>query len=299
MDKSLANLDWSLLQSFLAVAEEGSLSAAARRLGASQPTLGRQIRQVERQLGVTLFTRKPRGLQLTDIGQTLLPVAQIMREAAGQMALAAAGQEQQIKGAVRITASVFVSHHILPPIIAHIMWQEPDIAIELAPNDASENLLFREADIAIRMYRPTQLDVVAKHLGDLPLGVFGSVDYLNRKGRPDTIEDMMNCHDLIGYDADEQILRGMRQMGLEASRDWFRIRCDNNVVYWELLRAGCGLGFSQTYVAMDDPLVEQVLPDLPIPPLPVWLVTHQAMRRTPRIRRVWDMLAEGLSPFVS
>ncbi len=299
MDKSLANLDWSLLQSFLAVAEEGSLSAAARRLGASQPTLGRQIRQVEQQLGVTLFTRKPRGLQLTDIGQALLPAARTMRDAAGQMALAAAGQEQQIKGTVRITASVFVSHHILPPIIAHIMQQEPDIAIELAPNDASENLLFREADIAIRMYRPTQLDVVAKHLGDLPLGVLGSVDYLNRRGRPDTIDDMLNGHDLIGYDADEQILRGMRQMGLEAKRDWFRIRCDNNVVYWELLRAGCGLGFSQTYVAMDDPLVEQVLPDLPIPPLPVWLVTHQAMRQTPRIRRVWDMLADGLLPFVS
>ncbi len=299
MDKSLANLDWSLLQSFLAVAEEGSLSAAARRLGASQPTLGRQIRQVEQQLGVTLFTRKPRGLQLTDIGQALLPAAQTMRDAAGQMALAAAGQEQQIKGTVRITASVFVSHHILPPIIAYIMRQEPDIAIELTPNDASENLLFREADIAIRMYRPTQLDVVAKHLGDLPLGVFGSVDYLNRMGRPETVEDMMNGHDLVGYDADEQILRGMRQMGLDARRDWFHIRCDNNVVYWELLRAGCGLGFSQIYVAMDDPQVEQVLPDLPIPPLPVWLVAHQAMRQTPRIRRVWDMLAEGLSPFVS
>ncbi|HHI69793.1 MAG TPA: LysR family transcriptional regulator [Rhodobacteraceae bacterium] len=299
MDKTLANLDWSLLQSFLAVAEEGSLSAAARRLGASQPTLGRQIRQVEQQLGVTLFTRKPRGLQLTDIGAALLPAVQTMRDAAGQMALAAAGQEQQIKGTVRITASVFVSHHILPPIIAHIMRQEPDIAIELAPNDASKNLLFREADIAIRMYRPTQLDVVAKHLGDLPLGVFGSVDYLNRMGRPETIDDMLNGHDLIGYDADEQILRGMRQMGLDARRDWFRIRCDNNVVYWELLRAGCGLGFSQIYVAMDDPQVEQVLPDLPIPPLPVWLVTHQAMRQTPRIRRVWDMLAEGLAPFVS
>ncbi len=299
MDKTLASLDWSLLQSFLAVAEEGSLSAAARRLGASQPTLGRQIRQVEQQLGVTLFTRKPRGLQLTDIGEALLPAAQTMREAAGQMTLAAAGQEQQIKGTVRITASVFVSHHILPPIIAHIMQQEPDIAIELTPNDASENLLFREADIAIRMYRPTQLDVVAKHLGDLPLGMFGSVDYLNRKGRPETIEDMLSDHDLIGYDADEQILRGMRQMGLDARRDWFHIRCDNNVVYWELLRAGCGLGFSQIYVAMDDSQVEQVLPDLLIPPLPVWLVTHQAMRQTPRIRRVWDMLADGLLPFVS
>jgi len=122
-----------------------------------------------------------------------------------------------------------------------IMQQEPDIAIELVPNDASENLLFSEAGIAIRMYRPTQLDVVAKQLGDLPLGVFGSADYLNRKGRPETIEDMMNGHDLIGYDADEQILRSMRQMGQNAQRDWFRIQCDNNVVYWELLRAGSGI----------------------------------------------------------
>ena len=299
MDNTLASLNWSLLQSFLAVAEEGSLSGAARRLGASQPTLGRQIKQIEEQLGVTLFIRKPRGFALTDIGAELLAPARIMRDAVGQVSVVAAGKEQQIAGTVRITASVFVSQHILPPLIAEIMRKEPEIAIELVPNDASENLLFREADIALRMYRPTQLDVVAKHLGDLPLGMFGAVDYLNWKGRPETVEDILNGHDLIGYDQDEQILRGMRHMGLEAERDWFRLRCDNNVVYWELLRAGCGLGFSQTYVAQKEPLVERVLPDLQIPPLPVWLTTHQAMRQTPRIRRVWDILSDGIKPFVS
>lgn len=299
MDKAFASLDWSLLQSFLAVAEEGSLSAAARKLGASQPTLGRQIKQIEEQLGVTLFHRKPRGFALTDIGTKLLAPARTMRDAASQMSVVAAGQEQQIAGTVRITSSVFVAQHILPPVIARIRHEEPEITIDLLPNDASENLLFREADIALRMYRPTQLDVVTKHLGDLPLGMFGAVEYLNRKGRPKTAEDILNGHDLIGYDRDEQILRGMREMGIAAERDWFHIRCDNNTIYWELLRAGCGLGFSQIYVAQNDPLVEQVLPDLPIAPLPVWLTAHKAMRQTPRIRRVWDMLADGMLPFVS
>jgi len=154
MDKHLASLDWSLIQSFLAVAEEGSLSAAARRLGASQPTLGRQIQQIETQPGLSLFHRQPRGLKLTPVGETLLEPAKTMQLAMGQIALTAAGQEQDIKGTVRITASIFVAQNFLP-----------QISIDLVASDTSENLLFREADIALRMYRPEQLDVVTRHLG--------------------------------------------------------------------------------------------------------------------------------------
>ena len=299
MDKPLTSLDWSLLQSFLAVAEQGSLSGAARELGASQPTLGRQIKQVEAQLGVTLFHRQPRGFALTEIGAELLAPAQAMRDAAMQVSLTAAGRAQNIAGTVRITASVFVANFILPPIIAKIRFAHPEISLDLIPNDASENLLFREADIALRMYRPTQLDVITRHLCDLPLGMFASVEYLNRKGRPKTMEDVFNGHDLVGYDRDEQILRGMRQMGLDAKRDWFQTRCDESVIYWELVRLGCGIGFSQVHVGQRDPSVEQILPELPIPPLPVWLTAHQAMQQTPRIRRVWDMLADEIPTFVS
>lgn len=299
MDKSLTNLDWSLLQSFLAVAELGSLSAAARKLGASQPTLGRQIKQIEQQLGVTLFHRQPRGFSLTEIGAELLPPARAMRDAAMQVSLAAAGREQQTAGTVRITASVFVAHFILPPIIAKIRRTHPEISIDLLPNDASDNLLFREADIALRMYRPTQLDVITRHLCDLPLGMFAQVDYLNRKGRPHSIDDVLNGHDLVGYDVDEQILLGMRQMGLAADRDWFQTRCDEAVIYWALVREGCGIGFAQTHLGRRDPTVEQILPDMDIPPLPVWLTAHQAMRQTPRIRRVWDILADAIPAFVS
>jgi len=299
MDKSLASLDWSLLQSFLAVSDEGSLSGAARKLGASQPTLGRQIKQIEAQLGVTLFHRQPRGFTLTDIGAELLAPARAMRDAAMQVSLTAAGRAQNTAGTVRITASIFVANFILPPIIAKIRLTHPEISIDLIPNDASENLLFREADIALRMYRPTQLDVITRHLCDLPLGMYASVDYLNRKGRPQTMDDLFDGHDLVGYDRDEQILRGMRQIGLDAKRDWFQTRCDEAVIYWELVRMGCGIGFSQVHVGHKEPCVEQILHDVPIPPLPVWLTAHQAMQQTPRIRRVWDILAEEIPAFVS
>lgn len=299
MDNTLSALDWSLIQSFLAVAETGSLSAAARRLGASQPTLGRQIRQVETQLGVSLFQRQPRGLKLTPTGVALLEPAKAMQAAMGQIALTAAGQEENIKGTVRITASVFVAQHFLPLIIAHIRQLEPQISIELVASDTSENLLFREADIALRMYRPTQLDVVTRHLGDMPLGMFAATEYLDRRGRPTNIDQLLSQHDLIGYDQDESLIRGMREQGIPAERDWFHTRCDDNVVNWKLVRAGCGVGFSHTYTGLRDELVEQVLPEVPIPALPVWLTAHQVMRQTPRIRRVWDILAEGITPLVS
>lgn len=299
MDISLTSLDWSLLQSFLAVADEGSLSGAARKLGASQPTLGRQIKQIETQLGVTLFHRQPRGFALTDIGAELLGPARAMQDAAMQVSLTAAGRAQNTSGTVRITASVFVANFILPPIIAKLRLAHPEISIDLIPNDASENLLFREADIALRMYRPSQLDVITRHLCDLPLGMFASVDYLDRKGRPQTIDDIFDGHDLVGYDRDERILRGMRQMGLDAKRNWFQTRCDEDVIYWELVRLGCGIGFSQVHVGRKGPCVEQILPDVPIPPLPVWLTAHQAMQQTPRIRRVWDILAAEIPAFVS
>lgn len=293
MDKTLSTLDWSLVQSFLAVAETGSLSAAARQTGQSQPTLGRRIQALEQCLGVDLFDRHARGLRLGKAGAELLPMAQDMRDAMNTMALTAAGQSQKLQGTVRITASVFASHNLLPPILAEIREQEPLIQLDLLPSDSTENLLFREADIAVRMYRPTQLDIVARHITDLKLGIFAARSYLDRAGRPERAEDLMK-HDLIGYDRNDLIVRSMQDMGWPVSRDDFAVRCDNQATYWELLRAGCGIGFSQVSVGRADALVEQLDLGIPIPPLPVWLATHQAMRHTPRLRRVWDLLASGL-----
>lgn len=290
---TLSKADWSLIQSFLAVAETGSLSAAARRLQRSQPTLGRHISALEDQLGASLFARHPRGLRLSDTGRDLLAPAQQMAQAMNQLTLTAAGRSQRLDGTVRITASIFASHYVLPDILAEIRHAEPLIQLELAPSDASDNLLFREADIAVRMYRPTQMDVITQHITDLDLGVFAARSYLDRRGRPKSVTDLMD-HDLIGYDSNDLIIRTMREMGWPATRDLFATRCDNQATYWQLLRAGCGIGFSQTNVARADPYIEELDFGLALPPLEVWLTAHQAMRQTPRIRRVWSLLAEGL-----
>ncbi|MBM7069129.1 LysR family transcriptional regulator [Actibacterium sp. 188UL27-1] len=297
METGLASIDWSRLQAFVAVAECGSLSAAARELGTSQPTLGRQIKSLEETLDVTLFHRQARGLILSDTGAALLAPARSMRDAARQIALSAAGRSNQLAGTVRITASLTVSAKMMPPILARLRRKEPDIQIELVPSDESENLLFREADIAVRMYRPEQLDIVTRYIGDLALGLFGTKEYVDTLGPLRTVDDLLKC-ELVGYDRDERIIRGLRDFGHLVDRNAFATRCDNRIIYSELVRAGCGLGFGAVIDFEDDPNLTQVAADLPIPPLPVWLAAHGAMRQTPRIRRIWETLATELTPLL-
>ncbi|MDA7423549.1 LysR family transcriptional regulator [Thalassococcus lentus] len=297
MDKA-DKLDWSLIQTFLAVAESGSLSEAARQLGITQPTAGRQVRQIEETLNLSLFNRRPRGLALTEAGAALVPHARAMADNMNALGLVAAGRADHLSGPVRITASVATAHHHLPPIIARLRAEEPDIQIELVPSDESENLLYREADIAVRMYRSEQLDIVTAHLGELELGIFAAKAYLDRKGRPRNFGEMFQ-RDLVGYDRSDRLLRGMRDFGIEAQRDWFGTRCDHHAVYFELIRAGCGIGFAQTSLGESDPSLERLFPEVPIPSLPVWLAAHEAVRATPRVRRVWDALADGMRAHLS
>jgi DNA-binding transcriptional LysR family regulator len=298
MDRHLASFDWSLVQAFLAVAETGSLSAAAREIGTSQPTLGRQIRTIEAQLGAELFHRQPRGFALTQTGAELVGPAQVMREAVRQITLTAAGQQARLDGTVRITASVATSVEHLPPIIARIRKLEPQIAIELVPSDDSRNLLYREADIAVRMYRPTQLDLVTQHIGDIPLGVFAAKSYIAERGMPQSFADLP-VHEFVGYDSNTDIITGFKDAGVTVDRDFFKVRCDDNIAYWELVRAGCGIGFAQADIGRNDPLIAEIDIGIPLPTLPVWLTAHEAMRQTPRIRRVWELLEQGLRPLVS
>ncbi|MDA9207764.1 LysR family transcriptional regulator [Octadecabacter sp.] len=298
MDKKITPADWSLVQAFLAVAEEGSLSAAARALRASQPTLGRQIRTLEQQLQAELFTRQPRGLVLTETGAALMTPARAMRDAMHEISLAAAGRSVQIEGTVRITASTMTALYHLPKIIAEIRRLEPAISIELVPSDASSNLLYREADIALRMYRPTQLDLVTQHLGDVKLVLCASRSYLEKAG-PLTGPQDFKHHDFVGFDTSTAIIDGLKKAGIDVTRDFFKTRCDDHSTFLALIRSGCGVGFSQGNIVAGDPELVAIETGFPIPGLPIWLTAHEAMRETPRIRRVWDLLAKGLKPLVS
>jgi DNA-binding transcriptional LysR family regulator len=191
---------------------------------------------------------------------------------------------------VRVTASRVVSHFLLPPILAELRVQEPGIDIELVPSDSTENLLFREADIALRMYRPTQLNVVTRHLGDLPTAIYAAKSYLDRRGRPQGVEELMGL-DFVGFDRSDLILRLMAGLGIARRREDFALRCDDQVVYWALVRAGCGVGATQCPIGDADPLVERVAPFVPLPALPVWLTAPEALRQNPRVRRVMDHLS--------
>ena len=293
----LKSLDWSLVQAFLAVAEHGSLSSAARETGTSQPTLGRQIKSIEAQLGVTLFQRQPKGLELTEAGQAILPAAVAMAEAATRFATVAAGRDMSVSGTVRITASMFVSHYVLPEIIGKIRVAHPDIQIELNATDDTDNLLFREADIALRMFQPTQLEIITRRLGAFRLGFFASEDYVARRGNPDCV-DALFSHDLLGYDRSERFIRGAAEMGWKLTRQDFSFRCDAQTVHGEIIRAGGGVGILEVHVAQRMGLVP-ILPDFPMPGLEVWLTTHAALRNTPRVSAIWELLADGLAPWLT
>ena len=267
-------------------------------MGVSQPTLGRQIRQLELELQQQLFRRQPKGLELTENGMALLEPARAMGGAMTRFELTAAGSQSGLEGSVRITASELVSLHFLPGIIAGLRETAPGITIDLVPTDSTENLLFREADIAVRMYRPEQLELVARHLGDIRLGMYAARSYLQKAGRPGNAKELLD-HQLVGYDKNEEIINGMIERGWKATRDWFGVRCDKHSVYWALVHAGCGIGFGQCEIADNDPEIEEIKLDLDLPVLPVWLATHQALRHSPRIACVWDALVDGLRPHLS
>lgn len=284
-----ALMDWSGLQAFLVLAETGSLSRASPLLGVSQPSLSRQLAALERQLGHTLFERHTRGLTLTRAGQALLPAARRMREGAQDLALALAAQDQALAGTVRLTASEIVSTYFLPGVLLPLRRQHPEIQIELVASNEVENLQERSADIALRMVRPAQSTLVARKLADWPLGLYAHWSYVERKGLPTRAS--MAAHDWLGFDRSDQLLRGFMSTGFQVARDFFCLRCDQQVVLWESVRAGLGIGIGMQALAARDPDLVRVMPEVEIPALPLWLTAHRELRDTPRLRLVFDAIA--------
>ncbi|CAN7163778.1 LysR family transcriptional regulator [Mesorhizobium sp. LjNodule214] len=292
----MTDIDWNLIKSFVTVAETGSLSAAARKLAASQPTLGRHIAEVEQALGVTLFRRGRRGYALTEAGSTLYERGRAVSEQASAFSLLALGSVEAIEGTVRIAASEVVAAYVLPEMTARLGVEEPGIEVEIVASNQVENLLRRDADIAIRMVKPAQNELVARKVTDIPLCLCAASSYLERRGWPLEPGDLVG-HDLIGFDRSDEIIRGFTQFGISLTRNAFRFRTDNQIVLWEAVRAGNGIGFGQGPLIDRDPLVETVLPELTLPVLPVWLAMHRDVRSSVRIRRVADFLYEELKRY--
>ncbi len=292
--KPAINFDWTLMRSFLAVLDAGSLLGAARRLQQSQPTLGRHIQSLEAQLGTALFERTGRGLTPTLAAREIADHARAMQEAADALQRELSRSSADLTGTVRLTASQTVATYLLPPLIAKLRKETPEIQIELVASDEVKNLLRREADIALRMVRPEQESLIARKVLSLTLGTYASKKYLKSHGVPADAADLLN-HQLIGYDQVTTILKGFREFGESVNRENFAFRTDDNIVQWQAVRAGLGIGFMADYLAKTDRTVKRVLPDFQIPDLPVWLTTHREIQGNPRIRRVYDFLASELA----
>jgi len=291
-----ATLDWNLLRALGAVLDQGSLTRAAARLGTSQPTLSRQIATLEAQLGTPLFERgarrlvpTPAALALAEPAQRMLAAAQACAQAADAVGSAA----DALAGTVRITASEVVSAEVLPALLAALARRHPQIQIELVPDDSLSNLLEREADIAVRMLRPTQGTLITRHIADWQLGFYAHRSLLQAAGGPPTLATLAQ-HRWVGMDQSTQMLDGFRGAGHAVDRRFFAFRCDRQPVNLAMVRAGVGIGVLMQPLARREPDLVQVLPELPLPVLPVWLTAHRALRGSRRLKAVFDALAGGL-----
>jgi DNA-binding transcriptional LysR family regulator len=286
-----AALSWDLLGAFLAVMRAGSLSGASRSLGVAQPTVRRQIEKLEEILGSMLFTRSQTGLMPTETAVATLPYAESMASVAEALVRSASAPADAEHGTVRVTCSEIAGVAILPPILADLRRAHPRIQIELSLSNANEDLLRRDADVAVRMAQPTQAALVAKRAGTVKLGAFASEAYMQGHAVPRTPADLRG-HALVGRDRDPWFIAGLSLKPKD-----FALRTDSDAAYLAAMRAGIGIGICQVPLAVGPPRLRRVLPKLSIE-LSFWVVTHENLRTSRRVSLVFEHLVESLAAYV-
>ncbi|MGY5775666.1 LysR family transcriptional regulator [Rhizobium sp. LEGMi135b] len=287
---------WDFYRTFLAVLEHGSLSAAARELGLTQPTVGRHIDALEQSVGTELFTRSQQGLLPTDAALVLKPYAETLASTTSALLRAASGSKDKVSGTVRISASEVIGAEVLPPILAGLQARYPDLIVELSASDTVEDLLQREADIAVRMVAPAQEALLARHIGIISLGLFAHRSYIERYGKPTTIEEL-HQHKLIGFDRQTAYIRMMTKRYPMLEGALFGFRSDHSIALHNALRAGIGIGFLQIPLAGRDPNLVQLLPEIEVQ-IDTWIVMHENLKTSPRCRVTFDALVTGLLDYI-
>ncbi len=286
-------MDWNHIRAFHATAVAGSLSAAARQLGLTQPTLSRQVMALEADLGVALFERRGRKLVLTQTGAELVDHIRIMGDAADTLVLAASGRVQDIGGRVCVSATDIVATYLLPEIVARIRSELPQIRIAIVASNEISDLHRQEADIAIRNVRSDRPGLVGRHIRDFDAGFYASEDWVDRNGLPKGPADLANAN-LMGFE-DPQFCSFLREIGVPIATEDLRIVSETSVVIWEMVKRGMGVTVMMREVAERTPGVVNLLPDMAPIPVPIWLVTHQELQSSPRIRLVQEIMAEELA----
>ena len=292
---NIANFNWSLIQSFLAALEHGSLMGAARATGMTQPTLGRHISELEAQLNLVLFERTGRGLLPTPSALSLADAARQMQEGALRFSGLATGAGQTLQGHVRLSASQPVACQLLPSVLVRMRQALPDLTLELVVSNKLSNLLKRDADIALRMVRPAQASLVAKRIGKVQIQACASHSYLQRKGTPNTPAELRK-HDLIAGDSTQDMETGFQVNGFSSKDMRWALRTDDLNAQWAAIQSGLGIGFVADYLIQSDASVIPLLPMLKLPTFPIWLTVHRELKTSAKIRAVYDYLAQHVPP---
>ena len=294
MDRRAIKFDWNRARAFLVTAEEGSLSAAARALDMTQPTVGRQVSALEAELGVSLFERTNSGLVLTQSGTDLMAQVKAMGDAATNLSRLASGHAEAVEGVVCISATEMISAFVLPPIIEKLRLRWPKVEIEIIASNETSDLSRREADIAIRNYRPTHQDLIARRVQNTLGHLYASKSYLQN------LDSRLSPHDLksavfLGSDRSNSVISYLNKFGFDLSSSNFPIIVANHLVQWEMVKHGTGIGFMMSDIGDADPLVERVLPTFPAFEKETWLVAHRELKTSRKLRVVFDYLAAELS----
>jgi DNA-binding transcriptional LysR family regulator len=292
-----SEISWELYRSFLAVLREGSLSGAARALDIAQPTVGRHIAALEKSLGLALFTRSQTGLMPTEAAQSLRGFAESMQSTAASLERAAASQGAGVRGTVRVTCSDVIGVEVLPPIVTALRDKYPELKVELVLTNRVQDLLRREADMAVRMVRPRQELLVARRIGQIKVGLYAHQRYLARHGTPSSIADLAT-HSLIGHDETTEYIRNASKTFTAWRREAFAMRTDSDLAQLALIRSGAGIGVCQTAIARCDEALVRVLSKQFSLPLETWITMHEDLRNSPRCRVTFEALVEGLQRHV-
>jgi DNA-binding transcriptional LysR family regulator len=291
--------DWHLYQTYLGVMRLGSLSAAARRLNLTQPTIGRHIEELERVLGSALFTRSQRGLIPTPLAHGLLAKAEEMEAAAAAFVRVAEGaaQADAVAGTVRITASEIFGAEVLPPMLAELRADYPQIVFELDLTKRKQDLLRREADIAVRSSRPQQAAILARKLGRFAIGLYAHRDYAGRRGLPRTVAELRGF-DVVGFDRDDSAVRVVAPGTAWTDRGLFNLRVDNDLAQLAALRAGLGIGVLYKLIAARSPDLVPVLEKEVRFEIETWIAMHEDQRANPPVRAVFDGLGRKIAAWL-
>ncbi|UXZ99264.1 LysR family transcriptional regulator [Pseudomonas phytophila] len=284
---------WEWYRTFLAVLETGSLSAAGRNLGISQPTAGRHIDGLESALGLKLFTRSSDGFSPTSAAYEIAPYALNLAAMSAALLRKASEGSTDIRGTVRLTVSEVIGVEVLPPVLSALRHQHPDLAVEMMLSNQVDDLLRRDADIAVRMHRPTQNALIARHVGGIEVGLYAHRSYLAIHGSPSSLEELSN-HTLIGFDRENAFIRGFLKQFPVYARAGLAFRADSELAQLAVMRAGFGIGVCQSTIAARDSTLMRVLASAFSVHMDTWVAMHEDLRNSARCQVVFNAIAEAL-----